>query len=512
MTRWRTWRPGSGRRLALLGLAGMMVGASVTSLGAQQAAPADSVDCTEDAQLGEPGRILDAYVAEGLRSNLALRQQELGVERAEARVSEARSAYLPAVRVDARFSRADGGRSFDIPVGDLVNPIYDALGDLSGQPGAFPTVQNEQVRFLRGQEQDTRLRVTQLLFSPAVRHDIASQKHAERAEQAGRDGFRRATVRDIKVAYFRYVNAQRAVEILADAYDRVVENERSSQRLVDAELATLDRVYRARAERLEVEQQQAQARVDEELARSNFNFLLNRDPRAPIEIDRALLAQPVWRDTPVRRSEDEPAGDFEAFIDSLSAVAVHRRDEIRQVNAAAAAAESGASAARTSVLPSLVLAVDAGIQGADYGLGAEQRYVMGSLLLQWDVFSGGGNRARARQAEAEAGRLRVRRDEIERQIRLEVETAGRNALVALRSLDTAEQRVQEATRSFRLVTRRQEEGLATALEFLDARAALTQAELNLSITQASFLVRLAELDYAVGPWEGDDPMNLEQVR
>ncbi len=494
--------------LTLASLAGM----TPQSTDAQEPLPADSIPCEDDVA-PTPGAILDRYVDEGLRANLALRQTGFVVDQATARVDEARSAFLPGFTFDARFSKADGGRSFDIPVGDLLNPVYNTLNDFAaqqGQVGGFPTIPNEEIRFLRGTEQDTRLRVTQTLFNPRAWNDLKSSRSAEASEVAGQAAFRRATIRDIKVAYFRYVNAQRSVEILEDAYAHVAENERVSERLVDASLATPDRVYRARAERLTVEQQQAQAQVNAELARSNFNFFLNRDPRAAIDIDRALIAQPMWRNRRVRRTAAGPASNFEGFIDSLTAVAVDTRDEMRQLEAAAEAAEYGVSAARGSALPSVVLALDGGIQGVDYGFGAEQRYLMGSVILQWDVFSGGGNRARAQRASAEAGRLRVRKEELERQIRLEVETAARNAGVALSSLDTAEQRVEEATRTFRLVSRRRDEGLATPLEFLDARAALTRAELNLSITQNQFMIRLAELDFAAGPWTSD--IDAEQDR
>ena len=81
---------------------------------------------------------------------------------------------------------------------------------------------------------------------------------------------------------------------------------------------------------------------------------------------------------------------------------------------------------------------------------------------------------------------------------MEVESAARNARLALVTLSSARERVQEAEGAFRLVNRRQEEGLATPLEFLDARAALTRARLNQTITETEVLIRLAELEYASG--------------
>jgi outer membrane protein TolC len=48
------------------------------------------------------------------------------------------------------------------------------------------------------------------------------------------------------------------------------------------------------------------------------------------------------------------------------------------------------------------------------------------------------------------------------------------------------------------VRRRYEEGLATPVEFLDARTALTEAELNRVITVYSYAIRWVDLERAAG--------------
>jgi outer membrane protein TolC len=83
-------------------------------------------------------------------------------------------------------------------------------------------------------------------------------------------------------------------------------------------------------------------------------------------------------------------------------------------------------------------------------------------------------------------------------MRLELESAALNARVALINLPSVAQRVEEADAAFRLVARRRDEGMATPLEFLDARASLTQAQLAAGIGETTALIRLAELDFAAG--------------
>jgi outer membrane protein TolC len=447
---------------------------------------------------------LHQYVEIGLAANLGLKQQELSARQASFELAEARSALRPSLQMDARYSRADGGRSFDIPIGDLMNPVHRTLNEIleaQGRPGPFPTIDNQTIDFLRSREQETRLRVSQVLWNPAVRSNVRARQAIADAGVAGTAAARGQLVRDIKISYYRLANATQAVAILDAAVELVQENERSSTALWQASLVTRDQVDRARAERLEIEQDRERAETDRILAASYLNFLLNRPSNAPVELDARDLDLPDSRRlTWLRQAATSRAGDATAWVDSLATAAVAGRAELRQLDHAAAAADAGLAAARGSRLPSVAVAVDAGIQGEAYGLGSEDRFVMASLVMSWSVTNGGGERARIRSASLETERARARRDEAARRIQLEVEAAARNATLALNGLESARERVQAAEGAFRLVSRRQGEGLATPLEFLDARAAFTRAQLSRTITETEVLIRLAELEYASGDW------------
>lgn len=439
---------------------------------------------------------LERYVRMGLEANRELTQREIGVRQAEARWDQSRANRLPSLGFEARYSRAEGGRTFDVPVGDLLNPVYSTLNGLTGTQ-QFPVVANQRFALLRDREQDTHLRVTQVVFNPAVGADVRSKRFQVDAARAGTDATRRALVRDIRVAYYQYANATRAEAILDAALEMVQENERSSTALWQTSLATRDQVHRARAERLEVEAQRARARTDRMLAASYLNYLLGREPDASVELSEEDLALPMEGRMGELREAVATASDDE-WMDAFMERALEERAELRQLDHAVSAAEAGLSAVQWDARPSVALAVDAGIQGRDYGFGSEHRYVMASLLLSWSVWSGGAETARAREARLERDRLQVQRRDAAANIRLELQSAALNARVALATLATDTERVQAARDAFRLVERRREEGAATALEFLDARASLTRAQLARSVSETEALIRLAELDYAMG--------------
>ncbi|MGB8326694.1 MAG: TolC family protein, partial [Steroidobacteraceae bacterium] len=64
------------------------------------------------------------------------------------------------------------------------------------------------------------------------------------------------------------------------------------------------------------------------------------------------------------------------------------------------------------------------------------------------------------------------------------------------SLATAAARADAARAAFRIASRKRDEGIINQVEFIDARNALTSAELNLNSTHFQLLSRQAELDYA----------------
>jgi outer membrane protein len=90
----------------------------------------------------------------------------------------------------------------------------------------------------------------------------------------------------------------------------------------------------------------------------------------------------------------------------------------------------------------------------------------------------------------------VARQDLESRIRLEVRQAYDAAVVAHGAIATADDRLAAARKSFDLVRRRYEEGVASQIEFLDARTQLTNAELNRALTAHRYAIRYFDLERA----------------
>lgn len=420
---------------------------------------------------GQGGGPLDAYVREALENNASLRQARLLDARSEAAVREARSLYMPTLAVDARYSRTHGERN----LGDLVNPAYSALNGLLGQD-AFPTDVDARLPLA----QETKLRLTQPLFRPAIRHNHRLSRALREAQGAALGSEARRLAAEVQGAYLALAGAERVVELYRSTLPLLQENLRFNERLVANGKATSEGVYRARAELADTEQRLAEAAQQRDAARRAFNFLLDRPFDAPVELvpDSLLDARPA------------------VSLEEALARARGGREELRQADHGIRAAEAQGRLAGASRLPGVSLAVDYGIQGNRYQIGSDHDFAAASLVLEWSVWDGGQEAARRGAARLDTERARARRAELERQVEMQVRQAHEALATARAAVATAGARVAAARRSFELVSRRWQEGIAPHVEFLDARTALTGAELNLILTRYGLALRQVELEHA----------------
>jgi outer membrane protein len=451
-------------------------------------------------ELAGPGQIEEALqevLDEALAANLELQAGGATVQQRMAALDRARARYLPVLDFVARYSVADGGRAIDLPLGDLLNPVYSTLDALlieSGRPPQFPRVENQRFEFLRPQEQETKFVLEQPIYAPRIGPAVEANRQELARVEADLAALRTRVTRDTKQAYYRWIAAQQTVAVLNATRELAQTNLRSNESLYRNGKVTRDLVFRAEADLLEIEQQRIAAQSGVRIAQSYVNLLRNRplsDALPGATIDEQTVLR--FRNRFIERLAGRPLD-----LALLQDLATERRAELRGLDAAVAAGEAQQDLARAAFKPTFALGAEAGIQGEDYGFGEDERYVLAAVILRWNTFRGGADRAALREARALTEELRATRELATQQVRLDVQQALENLQVADASLDTAVKRSEAAEGSFRIASRKRDLGQINQAEFIDARRALTDAQLNLTRVRAEFLGRLAELEFAVG--------------
>lgn len=414
---------------------------------------------------------LGAIVAEGLRNNLGLATHRLADRQGELEVRRARGQFLPVAAVDARWSDVSGA----IDLGKLVNPAYAGLNELLGE-ARYPTDIQATLPF----RQDMRLRVTQPLFNGALIANLSLQR-ALRDVQRGRLGASaRELAAGIQAGWLRHAAAARAVAIYEAALAVLDESVRFNRRLVDAGQATPEVLSRARADRAEAAQRLADAVRLRDAAARSFNQLMARPLTAPVEeVPDTALRFPLV-----------------LSLEEALASGLARREELAEADGGMRAARAQRQLAGASFLPSVALALDYGFQGNQFRFTGENDFTIASVVVQWNLFNGGQDATRRQQAALEVERTATRRAEAAALVELDVRQAYEAVVVARDAIATASERLAAARRTFELVRRRYEEGLAPHLEFSQAQLDDTNAALNEVVTRLTYATRMVELERA----------------
>ncbi|MFC2089551.1 TolC family protein [Bacteroidota bacterium] len=421
--------------------------------------------------------VLDAYIKEGLASNLALQQKKLDYQKSLLALREAKGMFYPDVSLKARYTVAEGGRIITFPIGDLLNPVYSTLNLLT-MTEQFPTVDNEEFPFYRPREQETKLSLVQPIYNSQLIGNVKVKKEYSELMYTSVDMYKRELIREIKTAYYNYQNAHYMNRIIDTTFTLVNENLRLSQRLFNNSVVTRDVVYRSESEISKVEVEKANAQKMLNVSRAYFNFLLNRQLEEPIEL----------------KLEDPPP--FVSTLEDAKLLALENREELQLISKTLNMNSRQLNIQKGSNIPSLFGVVDYGFQGEEYQFTSDDDFILASLVLQWNIFHGMTEKNSRSQTRIEGEKLREALSEAEQKIQMQVITSYYTVLSAYKSIASAKKQLTSSRKAYYMIERKYEEGQANLLEFIDARTSFTTSYSGYFIALNQYLISLAEFESA----------------
>ena len=430
-----------------------------------------------------PTTLLEGYVQEGLRNNLALKQEGYEIRRVAESLTQAKALFYPRVAFNPTYSLAAGGRRLEFPVGDLLNPAYATLNKLTGQD-RFPTnIPNVNQLLAPNDFHDTKFTIQYTLYNTDIQYNYLIQKNLLSAQEARKRVVENEIRYGIQTAYYQYLQTLEGLRIYDNARSTLRELARLNEKLVANNVATKEIVSQARYELSKVDQQVAVAEKNRETARAYVNFLLNRDLAAPLLID-STLAQ-------------VKAPTAENGLADLQQSAVRNRQEVSQLGYSLKVARTSVKLSEANAtIPNLYVGVNAGFQGFGYTF-RNQAYAVAQLGLQWDLFRGYEKRSKIQQAKIQTNLLQTRLAELGKQIQLQVLQAYYDLDAANESLVATQSGVANAEQTFRIVDSKYRNGQALLIEFLRVQNDRLTAQLQLSLAREDVLVKRAALDRAV---------------
>jgi outer membrane protein TolC len=413
---------------------------------------------------------LAGYERDALAHNPTLREKRLAIARADEELRAARAGYLPQIDVSARYTKLIRGGN---DLGSLVNPVYAALNQLSGQ-ARFPT----DVQLHLPPAFEAKIELRQPVFAPAVWGAVRLAELGRSASQVEMVIAEREIASGVRAAYLAHARAGQVATLLEQSRPLFEENLRVSQRLVARDKQTSDAVFRAQAELAGHEQLILQVGEAKRAAARALNLLRGAPGDDPVQAPAEL---------PVPKAMPKPLA---AYLDR----ARRARAELRLADVGRAVAVEQRALVRTGFLPTVAVALDYGFERDDLSLRFDDDFASISVVAAWNVFDGRKDAHRSRARELDIAASDVQRRQLLDQIETEVRDTYGAAELAMRAVAAAEARVSSAQAAYNLIAKKYDVGVAPQIELIAARTALLQAGTDRITAVTDYHVRLLELD------------------
>ena len=424
--------------------------------------------------------VLEKYIQLGLAENLQVQKNGLAIEKQQYKIAEAKANRLPVVSFDPSYILAAGGRRLEFPIGDLFNPAYQALNQLT-QSNSFPTdLENVDEQLTPNNFHDTRLYASYPLFNPAIYYNIKAQEQLISVEQAKINAFQVGLRKDIKVAYYNYFKTFEVLNILNTSEKLLNEVYRFNEKLVKYDKATKDVLSGVKFEIAQLNSNRATIINQQAVAKAYFNGLLNRDFEAEI-----------------LRTESSIPTSSSKEITTLRKDALNNRPELQQIDNAIKAKQIVTQIKEKSLLPTLAEQGTAGFQGNGYKFNGDQALATIALGAKWTIYDGKKRKQQIEQTKVETLELQQDYKIIRQQIELQVINAWHNLKAAEQKVVANQAAVENALTNFEFIQKRYENEKAILIELLDAQTKMTNAQIQLSIAQYDVLIMEVELERTV---------------
>ena len=195
---------------------------------------------------------LDTYIQTGLKSNEVIKQHNFDINKSMYALQEARSLFYPTVSLNANYTKADGGRTIDIPIGDMLNPVYSTLNQITNS-NAFPSLQNQSVLINPDNFYDAKIHTTMPLLNFEIIYNKRIKSQQTSLQKIELEIYQRELVKEIKTAYYKYLQSIEGINIYQDALALVKENQRVNQSLFKNDKINRTAVLRSDNEVIRIE-------------------------------------------------------------------------------------------------------------------------------------------------------------------------------------------------------------------------------------------------------------------
>jgi len=418
---------------------------------------------------------LDKYIGEAFKNNQGLQGQQLQLEKSMVALKEARALFLPNISFGASYSKADGGRTIDLPIGDLFNPVYKSLNQLTNS-NAFPNLKNQSILLNPDNYYDARFRTTLPLINAEIYYNEKIKNENISQQKAAVNVYKRELVKEIKTAYYKYYQAVKAEEIYNNALTLVNENIRVNQSLLKNGMKNSTALTRSETEKQKIEASITQASGNRENVQAYINFLMNRPLESPVALDTASFITENQTLLTIMNSNTEG------------------REELQELQSVIQMHELNKKLEGSYMIPKLNTYLDLGSQGFNFNYNNKTQYYVWGLNLEMNLFAGGLHKYRKQQASIGIQTAETSYKETSSQMQMQLLQSVNNLRTAISDYQNAKTQLSLSEKYYSDQSKVYKAGQLLYIELLDALTQLTNARLQVAVTIANMQVAYADAE------------------
>ena len=416
---------------------------------------------------------LEKYIETGLKNNLVLQEKNISLESAMYALKTANSFFFPSIDLKGDYQSGDGGRSISFPVGDMLNPVYRTLNQLTAG-NAFSDISNVETNFFPQNFYDLKVRTSLPVINSDLIYNRTIRKQQIKMQEYDVEIYKSELTRNIQVAYYNYLSAAKSIAIYDGALSLAGEAKRMNQSLLDNGKSLKAYVLRSESEIQGLEAKRTSALQQLKNAQMYFNFIININPNEAI-------------DTAYEVSVDQRIVD--QYL--LNEASIANRTELKALDQSASLNQNVLKMNKAYWIPKLNGFLDLGSQAGDFKFNNKSRYYFLGFQLDFPLFSAGKNRIKIKQSELALKKQLINNTYTRNQLQLSAEMARNSLMASYRNYAASIKQLDAATAYNKLIEKGYKEGLNTFIETIDARNQLTTASLQLVINKYQLLAALA---------------------
>lgn len=368
---------------------------------------------------------LEEAFEHALNQNHLIKSAKADTEASEQQLYSAQNQRLPSLNIKGGYTQ--------------LSETPAAKTEIEGQAAQFPMSQ-------AGSGQAEVIASVPIFTSGRISHGIDAAEAALSATQQNEVATALTIKLQIAETFLSVLRAQSALQVAKSHAETLKANATDVERLHSQGMVSKNDRLAAEVEYANARQLVVQNGNRLDIAKAQYNRLLNRRLDAPVELEE--------------RFPEQPGG----APDELSAQALAQRPELNALNSQITALQEQARSVQAGLLPQV--AVNGGYQYQENRYMAFEGMWMVNVGMEWKL--DGGTHHQSKSLNRQALALQAQRDDMASMIGLEVRRAWLDIQETEKRIEVSQQAIAQADENLRVNRERYRQGLSTQTEVLKA--------------------------------------------